>query len=94
MNDRIVIDPKTCHGKPIIRGTRTPVTVGTERHAHDRVQMPAQRPEFGSRAGVPDLDRLVVTGGRDPAPIRAERDTGDLVPMASPDTSRVSALTE
>ena len=27
MNDRIVIDPKICHGKPIIRGTRTPVTV-------------------------------------------------------------------
>ncbi len=27
MNERIVIDPKTCHGKPIVRGTRTPVTV-------------------------------------------------------------------
>ncbi len=27
MNDRIVIDPTICHGKPIIRGTRTPVTV-------------------------------------------------------------------
>ncbi len=27
MNDRITIDPKICHGKPIIRGTRTPVTV-------------------------------------------------------------------
>lgn len=27
MEDRIVIDPKICHGKPIIRGTRTPVTV-------------------------------------------------------------------
>jgi uncharacterized protein (DUF433 family) len=27
MNDRIVIDPAVCHGKPIIRGTRTPVTV-------------------------------------------------------------------
>jgi uncharacterized protein (DUF433 family) len=27
MNDRIVIDPKICHGKPVIRGTRTPVTV-------------------------------------------------------------------
>jgi len=27
MNERIVIDPKICHGKPIIRGTRTPVTV-------------------------------------------------------------------
>jgi uncharacterized protein (DUF433 family) len=26
MSDRIVIDPKICHGKPIIRGTRTPVT--------------------------------------------------------------------
>jgi uncharacterized protein (DUF433 family) len=27
LNDRIVIDPKICHGKPVIRGTRTPVTV-------------------------------------------------------------------
>ena len=27
MDDRIVIDPKICHGKPVIRGTRTPVTV-------------------------------------------------------------------
>jgi len=27
MNDRIVIDPHICHGKPVIRGTRTPVAV-------------------------------------------------------------------
>ena len=27
MNDRIVIDPAICHGKPVIRGTRTPVTI-------------------------------------------------------------------
>ena len=26
-NDRIVIDPKISHGKPVIRGTRVPVTV-------------------------------------------------------------------
>jgi uncharacterized protein (DUF433 family) len=26
MNQRIVIDPKTCHGQPIIRGTRVPVS--------------------------------------------------------------------
>lgn len=25
MNDRIVIDPETQHGKPVIRGTRVPV---------------------------------------------------------------------
>ena len=25
MHDRIVIDPKICHGKPVIRGTRVPV---------------------------------------------------------------------
>lgn len=25
MNDRIIIDPATQHGKPIIRGTRVPV---------------------------------------------------------------------
>lgn len=27
MNDRIVIDPQIHHGKPIIRGTRVPVTL-------------------------------------------------------------------
>jgi uncharacterized protein (DUF433 family) len=27
MNDRVVIDPKICHGKPVIRGTRTPVAI-------------------------------------------------------------------
>lgn len=27
MNDQIVIDPKICHGKPIIRGTRMPVSL-------------------------------------------------------------------
>jgi uncharacterized protein (DUF433 family) len=27
MIDRIVIDPKVCHGKPVIRGTRTPVAL-------------------------------------------------------------------
>jgi len=27
MNDRIVIDAKICHGKPVIRGTRTPVAI-------------------------------------------------------------------
>lgn len=27
MNDRILIDAKICHGKPVVRGTRTPVTV-------------------------------------------------------------------
>ena len=27
MNERIVIDPKICHGKPVIRGTRTPIAV-------------------------------------------------------------------
>jgi len=27
MNDRIVIDPKICHGKPAIRGTRTAVAI-------------------------------------------------------------------
>jgi len=26
MHDRIVLDPKICHGKPVIRGTRVPVT--------------------------------------------------------------------
>jgi len=26
-HDRIVIDPDVCHGKPVIRGTRMPVTL-------------------------------------------------------------------
>jgi uncharacterized protein (DUF433 family) len=27
MNDRVVVDPKICHGKPVIRGTRMPVAL-------------------------------------------------------------------
>lgn len=27
MNPRISIDPNVCHGKPVVKGTRTPVTV-------------------------------------------------------------------
>jgi uncharacterized protein (DUF433 family) len=27
MSDDITIDPEVCHGKPVIRGTRTPVSV-------------------------------------------------------------------
>ena len=27
MNDRINIDPAICHGKPVIRGTRVPVSI-------------------------------------------------------------------
>jgi uncharacterized protein (DUF433 family) len=27
MSDRVVIDPRICHGKPVIRGTRTPVAI-------------------------------------------------------------------
>ena len=27
MSNRIVIDPRICHGKPVIRGTRTPVAI-------------------------------------------------------------------
>jgi len=26
-NDRIAIDPQICQGKPVVRGTRTPVTI-------------------------------------------------------------------
>jgi len=27
MNERIVIDPAICHGKPVLRGTRMPVAL-------------------------------------------------------------------
>src|SRR3954452_22908549 len=27
MTDRFAIDPAVCHGRPVVRGTRTPVTV-------------------------------------------------------------------
>lgn len=26
-NDRIVIDPEICHGKPVVKGTRVPVSI-------------------------------------------------------------------
>ena len=29
MNERIVIDPKICHGKPVIRGTPVAIVVGS-----------------------------------------------------------------
>lgn len=27
MNERIIIDPRICHGKPVIKGTRVPVAL-------------------------------------------------------------------
>jgi uncharacterized protein (DUF433 family) len=27
MTDQVVIDPKVCHGKPVLRGTRMPVSL-------------------------------------------------------------------
>jgi uncharacterized protein (DUF433 family) len=27
MHNRVTIDPAICHGKPVIRGTRTPVSI-------------------------------------------------------------------
>ena len=27
MSERIVVDPKICHGKPVVRGTRVPVSI-------------------------------------------------------------------
>jgi uncharacterized protein (DUF433 family) len=27
MDDRVLIDPRICHGKPVIRNTRTPVAI-------------------------------------------------------------------
>ncbi|MBI5763131.1 MAG: DUF433 domain-containing protein [Planctomycetes bacterium] len=27
MPDQIIVDPKICHGKPVIKGTRTPVSI-------------------------------------------------------------------
>lgn len=27
MHDRITLDPRICHGKPVVQGTRTPVTI-------------------------------------------------------------------
>jgi uncharacterized protein (DUF433 family) len=27
MDNRVTIDPAICHGKPVIRGTRTPVSI-------------------------------------------------------------------
>ncbi len=27
MNERIAVDPKICHGKPVVRGTRVPVSI-------------------------------------------------------------------
>ncbi|NCC41533.1 MAG: DUF433 domain-containing protein [Gammaproteobacteria bacterium] len=43
-NDRIQIDPDVCHGKPMIRGTRVPVSViiGSLAAGMDRAEIEAE----------------------------------------------------
>lgn len=44
LNDRIQIDPEVCHGKPVIRGTRVPVSViiGSLAAGMDRAEIEAE----------------------------------------------------
>ena len=44
LNDRIQIDPEVCHGKPVIRGTRVPVSViiGSLAAGMDRPEIEAE----------------------------------------------------
>jgi uncharacterized protein (DUF433 family) len=69
--DRIEIDPKVCNGKPVVRGTRIPVSVILEQMAEDESW-------DGLLAGYPELQRediqaalLYATASLDHAEIRA-----------------------
>ena len=44
LNDRIQIDPEVCHGKPVIRGTRIPLSViiGSLAAGMDRPEIEAE----------------------------------------------------
>lgn len=69
--DRIEIDPKVCNGKPVIRGTRIPVSVILE-------QMAEGESWDGLLEGYPELHRediqaalLYATASLDHVEIRA-----------------------
>jgi hypothetical protein len=52
------------------------LAVGAERHAGHSVCVPLEGEKHLARLGVPHLDRLVLTGGRDALAVRAERYAG------------------
>jgi uncharacterized protein (DUF433 family) len=60
MNSRIVIDPKVCHGKPVIRGTRTPVAIVVGSLAGGMSFEDVQR-EYDVRAALKFAGELVET---------------------------------
>ena len=61
--DRIDIDPAVCHGKPVIRGTRVPVSIVLGSLAagmtHDEVQREYDLTEEDIRAALAFANALV-----------------------------------
>ncbi len=72
MDDRIVIDPRICHGKPIIRGTRMPVglVVGSlaARMSFEEVEREYGLSWDDIRAALKFAGKLVDQGAHPPLP--------------------------
>lgn len=71
--DRITIDPRICHGKPIIRGTRVPVSIVTGSLAGG-MSFEEVAQEYGVnlddiRAALRFVTRLVVLKQHHPLPV-------------------------
>jgi uncharacterized protein (DUF433 family) len=70
MNDRIVIDPKVCHGKPVMRGTRLPVALVVGSLAGGMTFEDVQR-EYGISLGCTHIHAAHIYSwrtGREPRP--------------------------
>lgn len=71
-NERIVIDPAICHGKPVIRGTRMPVTLVVGSLAggmsHQEIQREYDISEDDIRAALKFVTALVEEESFHPLP--------------------------
>ncbi len=74
MDERVVIDPSICHGKPVIRGTRTPVTIVVGSLAggmsFDEVQREYDLSPDDIRGALAFAARVVEETQRPPLPVR------------------------
>jgi uncharacterized protein (DUF433 family) len=74
MNDRVVIDEKVCHGKPVIRGTRKPVAIVVGSLAagmsFDEVQREYDLSAHDIRVALVFAARLVEQEQHRPLPVR------------------------
>ena len=73
MQERVVIDPGICHGKPVIRGTRTPVAIVVGSLAggmtFEEVQREYDLTSEDIRAALAFAARLVEQEQQRPSPV-------------------------